>query len=92
MLVILSYVGGYMNIREYIKEEGRLEGRQKYLQEGMLAGMQKGKLEGKEEGKLEERRQVIANMFQKNVDIPFIAEVTGVSEAELKKLQKNTRK
>ncbi len=60
--------------------------------EGMLAGMQKGKLEGKEEGRQEEKRQVIANMFRKNVDIPFIAEVTGLSEEELKKLQKQHSK
>ncbi len=88
MLVILSYVGGYMNIREYIKEEGRQEGEQK----GMLAGMQKGKLEGKEEGRQEKERQVIANMFQKNLNVSLIADVTGLSEKEIKKLQKNTRK
>ncbi len=76
MLVILSYVGGYMNIREYIKEEGRWEGH--------LAG----KLEGEQKGRQEKERQVIANMFRKNMDIPLISEVTGLSEAELKKLQK----
>ena len=96
--------GGFMNIREIIKEKGRFEGmllgRKKYLQEGMLAGMQKGKIEGKEEGRQEGKiegkqeglRQVIANMFRKNVDIPFIAEVTGLSEKELKKLQKQHSK
>ncbi len=95
--------GGFMNIREIIKEKGRFEGmqqgKQKYLQEGMLAGMQKGKLEGKEEGRQEGKiegkqeglRQVIANMFQKNVDIPFIAEVTGLSEKEIKKLKNGAK-
>ncbi len=56
--------------------------------EGMLAGMQKGELKGREEV----RRQVIANMFHKNLDIPLISEVTGVSEAEIKKLQKKHSK
>ncbi len=50
--------------------------------------MQKGKEEGKEEGRQERERQVIANMFQANADIPFIVKVTGVSESEIKKLQK----
>ena len=80
-----------MNIREIIKEKGRFEGihigRQEGRQEGMLAGMQKGKLEGKEE----ERRQVIANMFQENADIPFIAKVTGLSEAEIKKFKNGAK-
>ncbi len=83
--------GGFMNIREIIKEKGRFEGihigRQEGRQEGMLAGMQKGKLEGKEE----ERRQVIANMFQENADIPFIAKVTGLSEAEIKKFKNGAK-
>ena len=76
--------GGYMNIREYIKEEGRWEGMQEGEQKGMLAGELKGRQEN--------MRQVIANMFRKNVDIPFIAEVTGLSEKELKKLQKKHSK
>ncbi len=65
-------------------KKGMLQARQKYLQEGMQVGELKGRLE--------ERRQVIANMFRKNVDIPFIAEVTGLSEKELKKLQKQHSK
>ena len=73
-------------------KKGMLQARQKYLQEGMLAGMQKGKEEGKEEGRQENMRQVIANMFQENADIPFIMKVTGLSEAEIKKLQKQYSK
>ncbi len=75
--------GGYMNIREYIKEEGRLEGRQKYLQEGMLAGMQKGKQE--------KERQVIANMLKNKLGIPVICKVTGLSEAEIKKFKNGSK-
>ena len=53
-------------------------------QEGMLAGM----LKGREEGREENMRQVIMNMFQKNLNVSLIAEVTGLSEEEIKKLQK----
>ncbi len=84
--------GGFMNIRELIKEKGRFEGihigRREGKLEGMLAGMQKGELKGRQEN----MRQVIANMFQENADMPFIAKVTGLSEAELKKLQKKHSK
>ena len=51
--------------------------------EGMLAGMQKGK----EEGRQEKERQVIANMFRKNLNVSLIADVTGLSEAEIKKFK-----
>ena len=76
--------GGYMNIREYIKEEGRQEGEQK----GMLAGMQKGKLEGKEEGK----QEVILSLLKNKMDTSVICKATGLSKAELKKLQKKHSK
>ena len=58
------------------KEEGMLLGRKKYLQQA----------------RQERERQVIANMFRKNMDIPLISEVTGLSEAEIKKLQKQHSK
>ena len=63
--------GGSMNIREYIKEEGREEGRQ----------------EGIQKGRQEEKQQVVLNMLQKRLDTSLIAEVTGLSEEEIKKLQ-----
>ncbi len=80
--------GGYMNIREYIKEEGRQEGEQK----GMLAGMQKGKLEGKEEGRQEGKQEVILSLLKNKMDTSVICKATGLSKAELKKLQKKHSK
>ena len=68
-----------MNIREYIKEEGRQEGIQKGRQEGRQEGIQKGMQEG--------RQQVVLNMLQKRLDTSLISEVTGLSEEEIKKLQ-----
>ena len=66
--------GGYMDIKERIKEEGRLE------------GIQKGRLEGR----LERNREVILKMFQKEADISFISEVTGLSEEEIRKLKNDS--
>ena len=67
--------GGYMNIREYIKEEGR--------QEGIQKGIQKGRQEGIQEG----RQQVVLNMIQKKLDASLISELTGLSEEEIKNLK-----
>ena len=35
--------GGYMDIKEHFKEEGRLEGRLEGIQKGRLEGIQKGR-------------------------------------------------
>ena len=87
--------GGYMNIREQIKEEGRQEGwqkgrqegKQEGKQEGILQGILQGQQEGRQEGRQENMQQVILNMLQKNVELSFISEVTGLTPEELKKLQ-----
>ena len=70
--------GGYMNIREHIKEEGI----QKGLQEGMQKGMQKGRLE--------RNREVVLNMLQKKLDTSLISEVTGLSEKEVESFKNRT--
>ena len=75
--------GGYMNIREHIREEGIQEGIQKGIQEGIQKGIQ----EGIQKGHQEEKRQVILKMLQKETDISFISEVTGLSEEEIEKLK-----
>ena len=52
-----------MNTREYIKEEGRREERQK------------------------RDKEIILNMLKKRLDTSLIAEVTGLSEREIKQLK-----
>ena len=63
--------GGYMNIKERIKEEGRLEG----IQKGRLEGIQKGRLE------------VVRNMLDNKMDASLIAKVTGLPKKEIQKLK-----
>ncbi len=67
--------GGYMDIREHIKEEGRQEGWQKGQQDGIQKGMQ------------QERQQVVLNMLKSRLDTSLICKVTGLSTAEIKKLK-----
>lgn len=63
--------GGYMDVKERIREEGRQEGRQ----------------EGREEGRQDSRREVVRNMLQNNLETPLISKVTGLSEKEINKLK-----
>ncbi len=64
-----------MNVREEIAERN--------IQVGIKRGVKKGRQEGRQE----ERRAVILNMLQKNLEIPFISEVTGLPEAEIVKFK-----
>ena len=68
--------GGFMDIREEIKERGRLEGR--------LEGWQKGQQEGWQKG----QQEIVSNMLKKSADIAFISEMTGLPIDEIKKLKK----
>ncbi len=70
------------------KEERVMPPLQISLDEVREEGMQKGLQTGRQA----ERKQVILKMFQKNADISFIAEVTGLSKAEIKKLKDNDLK
>ena len=87
--------GGLMqDVREVIKEKGVWEGMRKGMQEGMQKerreGMQKGRQEGMRKGMQKERREVVLNMLKEKADISFIAKVTGLSEAAIKKLKNNS--
>ena len=56
-------------------EDSREDGREEGLKEGRKEGLQKG------------RREVVFNMLQKNLEIPLISEVTGMSEREIRELK-----
>ena len=48
------------------------------LEEGRVQGMQAGLVQG--------RQEIALTMLQKGIEVPFISEVTGLSVAEIKKL------
>ncbi len=56
---------------------------ERLIEKGIQQGMQRGRQRGIEDGK----KQVAMSMLAKGHDIPFIAEITGVSELEIMKLQ-----
>ena len=63
--------GGNMNIREYLKEEGRHEGRH----------------EGRQEERQARNREIILKMLQEKLNASLIAKVTGLPEAEIVKFK-----
>jgi predicted transposase/invertase (TIGR01784 family) len=73
---------------EIAYQKGLLEGKQ----EGLLEGKQEGLLEGKQEGLLEGERagklKTAKAMFNKGLDVDFIAEVTGLSIEEIEQLKR----
>ena len=67
--------GGFMDIREEIREKGRLEGWQKGQQEGWQKGQQEG------------RQEVALNLLSAGLDLKTVSNYTGFSEEEIKKLK-----
>jgi len=61
---------------------------QKGKKEGQLEGERKGLLEGKQEGKHEGKLETAKAMFNKGLDVDFIAEVTGLSVEEIEQLKR----
>ena len=68
-------------------KKGLQEGLEKGMQEGMQKGMQEGMQKGMQKGIQEGREQVASNLLKGKADISFIAEMTGLSVEEIKKLK-----
>ena len=62
-----------------------------FVNEGILIGMQKGKLagirEGMQKGIIDGKKETAMAMKKKGIDIKTISEVTGLSQAEIRKMK-----
>ena len=58
-----------------------------FLSEPLKEEREKGLRDGLQKGRKEERREVVFNMLQKNLEIPLISEVTGMPEREICELK-----
>ena len=80
--------------REKGLEEGRKEGRKKGLEEGRKEGIEEGKKEGRKEGREEGIKEgkkkaiyeIARKMKNKDADIEYIMEMTGLTKEEIEKL------
>ena len=66
------------------REAGREEGREEGIKERETKGIKRGRKEGKEEG----IKEVAKKLLKEKMPIKKIAEITGLSEKELKELAK----
>ncbi len=95
----LKYYRDLNNSIDTAKEEGREEGREEGeaigiekgeaigIEKGEAIGIEKGKEEGREEGKITEKIAIAKNLLSKNFDLKNIAEITGLSIIEIKKIK-----
>ena len=67
-------------------EAGLAEGKAKGLAEGKAKGLAEGKAEGKAEGEKKANLKIAQKMLEKKMDINLIAELTGLTEEEIKSL------
>ena len=78
------------NEANFSEEELDLQHRKRdwvYIQKSSIELASKtGKAEGKAEGRLEEKKQMAINMYQANMDIKVISQVTGLSVSDIKAL------
>jgi predicted transposase/invertase (TIGR01784 family) len=70
-----------MTIAERLEQRGITKGKE--------AGMQIGIEKGIEKGKLFEKKEIALNLLLKKIDEKLVAESTGLSLEEIKKLKKN---
>ena len=79
-----------MSVKSMAMKRGLEEGREKGLEEGRKEGREKGIKEGREEGIKEGKKKAIyeiaKKMKNKNADIEYIIEMTGLTKEEIEKL------
>lgn len=69
----------------YASKKSLAEGREK----GLAEGREKGLAEGKKLGARQAQESIAARMLQRGAEIPEIAELTGLSEEDLRKMENN---
>ena len=87
----LEYLSGDEAERRiaYLRETAELDRRFAMTgarDQGRKEGKIEGRKEGIKEGKAEEKLEIARKMLEKNADINFIIEVTGLTKEEIEKL------
>ena len=69
--------------------QGAKYARKKGREEGLEQGLEQGREQGLEQGMQQNRQAIALNMLKEGLDIALICKITGLSEKELKALQKS---
>jgi predicted transposase/invertase (TIGR01784 family) len=75
-----------MTVAEYFETKGQLKGRQEGEQIGIQKGRQEGRQLGRQEGRYEEKLEMAHRLKAKGMLVSEIAELTGLSIDEIRKL------
>lgn len=75
----------YTDILDTCRAEGLAEGEAKGRAEGKIEGLAEGEAKGKAEGLAEGKMEVARAMKAKGLGMALIAELTGLSEEEIRK-------
>ena len=62
--------------------------REEGIEEGKIQGIKEGKVKGIEEGKVKEKRQVVINSLKSGLSVDIIAQITGLSPAEVENIKR----
>ena len=76
---------------EKLIEQGKREGLQEGLQEGKLKGLREGLEKGRQEGVQEQREHTARELLARGLSPAEIAQVTGLSEAEVRALAEQSQ-
>ena len=77
--------------KQEAEEKGLSKGLSKGLKKGKKQGLKQGKKEGKKEGLEEGKQKIALKMLKLGLDKKQIAEITGLSIIEIKKLENNKK-
>ena len=84
----LKYYRDIKNSLDTARQEGFLEGEQAGIKKGLMEGEQLGIQKGLMKGELKSKLEIAKKMLLQNMDIAFIASVTGLSPEQIEQLRK----
>ena len=79
----LKYIRDKHAIEDFGYDKGYKSGQSK----GIEIGKEQGKKQGIEIGSTKKQEEIARNLKKENVDIQFIARVTGLTEEEIEKIK-----
>ena len=86
----------YFESEEEIKRSDMEEAREKFLQEGrekgLKEGMKQGLKEGLEKGTMQKQNEMVINMYNNNLSLELIREISGLSITEINNILENEKR
>jgi predicted transposase/invertase (TIGR01784 family) len=73
-------------VRDIISEQAIVNEKREAIEKAEKEGIEKGREEGREEGLKHRNLEIAKTMLQKNMDLEEIADITGLTSEEIKKL------